>query len=87
MTNNIGIGSHISDALTFQQTCRLAYYSDTTENTPYKAGISQATQGALIIVGDPKTYMTVIAIPKGDTRLFVYAKAGDYTTPWKVLAG
>lgn len=87
MTNNIGAGAYVSDALAFQQTCRTVYYDEKTANTPYSAGISQAAQGVIIVTGDPKSYMTAIAIPKGDTRLFVYAKAGDYEAPWKVLAG
>ena len=87
MANNIGAGAYTPDALAFQQTCRIVYYSDTTKNTPYSAGVSQATQGIVIVTGDPKTYMTAIAIPKGDTRIFIYAKAGNYETPWKVLVG
>lgn len=62
---------------------KLVYYNSQTANTPYKAGMTQATEGVAITMGDWGSFLTVLAIPKGGQKLYIYCRSSGSTFDWK----
>lgn len=80
-----GIPTYSSDILEAQGGGRLLYYDANSANTPYKAGITQASEGVAITVGNWSNFITSLAIPKGDTTLYLYSKSNGMVTNWKAI--
>ena len=80
-----GIPPYSSDILEAQGGGRLLYYDANSANTPYKAGITQASEGVAITVGDWSNFITSLAIPKGDTTLYLYSRSNGIVTDWKAI--
>lgn len=80
-----GIPLYSSDILEAQGGGRLLYYDANSANTPYKAGITQASEGVAITVGNWSNFITSLAIPKGDTTLYLYSKSNGIVTDWKAI--
>ena len=80
-----GIPPYSSDILEAQGGGRLLYYDANSANTPYKAGITQASEGVAITVGNWSNFITSLAIPKGDTTLYLYSKSNGIVTDWKAI--
>lgn len=80
-----GLPQYSMDLFNVQSGGRLLYYDANTKNTPYKAGITQASEGVAITVGDWGNFITSLAIPKGDSRLYIYSRANSIITDWKML--
>lgn len=80
-----GIPPYSSDILEAHGGGRLLYYDANSANTPYKAGITQASEGVAITVGDWSNFITSLAIPKGDTTLYLYSKSNEMVTDWKAI--
>lgn len=80
-----GIPLYSSDILEAQGGGRLLYYDANSANTPYKAGITQASEGVAITVGNWSNFITSLAIPKGDTTLYLYSKSNGMVTNWKAI--
>ena len=80
-----GLPQYSMDLFNVQSGGRLLYYDTNTKNTPYKAGITQASEGVAITVGDWGNFITSLAIPKGDSRLYIYSRANSIITDWKML--
>ncbi|WP_243176334.1 hypothetical protein [Enterocloster alcoholdehydrogenati] len=80
-----GLPQYSMDLFNIQSGGRLLYYDANTKNTPYKAGITQASEGVAITVGDWGNFITSLAIPKGDSRLYIYSRANSIITDWKML--
>ena len=85
MAKQHGIPTYSSDILEAQGGGRLLYYDANTANTPYKAGITQASEGVAITVGNWSNFITSLAIPKGDTTLYLYSKSNGMVTNWKAI--
>ena len=75
-----GLPQYSMDLFNVQSGGRLLYYDANTKNTPYKAGITQASEGVAITVGDWGNFITSLAIPKGDSRLYIYSRANSIIT-------
>lgn len=80
-----GIPPYSSDILEAQGGGRLLYYDANSANTPYKAGITQASEGVAITVGDWPNFITSLAIPKGGTTLYLYSRSNGIVTDWKAI--
>ena len=80
-----GIPPYSSDILEAQGGGRLLYYDANSANTPYKAGITQASEGVAITVGDWSNFITSLAIPKGGTTLYLYSRSNGIVTDWKAI--
>lgn len=80
-----GIPLYSSDILEAQGGGRLLYYDANSANTPYRAGITQASEGVAITVGNWSNFITSLAIPKGDTTLYLYSKSNGMVTNWKAI--
>lgn len=80
-----GIPLYSSDILEAQGGGRLLYYDANSANTPYQAGITQASEGVAITVGNWSNFITSLAIPKGDTTLYLYSKSNGIVTNWKAI--
>ena len=81
-----GIPLYSSDLLNTQGGGRLLYYDANTANTPYKAGVTQASEGVAITVGDWGSFITSLAIPKGGATLYLYSRSNGVTTDWKAIS-
>lgn len=81
-----GIPLYSSDLLNTQGGGRLLYYDANTANTPYKAGVTQASEGVAITVGDLGSFITSLAIPKGGATLYLYSRSNGVTTDWKAIS-
>ena len=80
-----GIPPYSSDILGAQGGGRLLYYDANSANTPYRAGITQASEGVAITVGDWSNFITSLAIPKGGTTLYLYSRSNGIVTDWKAI--
>lgn len=80
-----GIPPYSADILGAQGGGRLLYYDANSANTPYRAGITQASEGVAITVGNWSNFITSLAIPKGDTTLYLYSKSNGIVTNWKAI--
>lgn len=80
-----GIPPYSSDILEAHGGGRLLYYDANSANTPYKAGITQASEGVAITVGDWSNFITSLAIPKGGTTLYLYSRSNGIVTDWKAI--
>lgn len=85
LNNYRGLPQYSADLFNSQGSGRLLYYDAQTANTPYKAGVSVNTQGVAITVGDWGSFLTSVAIPKGDSKLYLYSRANNVTADWKTL--
>lgn len=81
----IGKPLYSSDLFIAQGGGRLLYYDSETANTPYKSGITQATEGVAITVGDWGNYLTTIAIPKGGSTMYIYSRNNGITNDWRAV--
>jgi hypothetical protein len=68
-----------------QNTCAFLYWDGNTANTPFKAGVTPGTEGMALVTGGFASYQTVVAIPKGSTKIYIHATVGGVATGWKVL--
>ena len=76
-----GIPPYSSD---IRKSGRRALDYDLTPHT-IKAGITQASEGVAITVGDWSNFITSLAIPKGGTTLYLYSRSNGIVTDWKAI--
>jgi len=81
-----GIPPYSADIFLSQGGGRLLYYDANTANTPFKAGVTQASEGIAITVGDWGNFLTSLAIPKGGSTIFIYSRSNGETNNWKAIS-
>lgn len=57
-----------------------------TLNTPYKAGLTQTTEGFAICVGNYSTYQTIIAWCVGSSKMYAFCVSNGDVFTWKEYA-
>ena len=81
----VGCPYYSDDIFNSQPGGRLLYYDGNTKNTPYKAGLTGASEGIAITVGDWGTYLTSFVIPKGANYIYIYSKYNNTINNWRAL--
>ena len=81
----VGCPYYSDDIFNSQPGGRLLYYDGNTKNTPYKAGLTGASEGIAITVGDWGTYLTSFVIPKGGNYIYMYSKYNNTINNWRAL--
>ncbi len=64
----------------------LLYWGANTLNTPFKAGITNSAEGMALVSGAYGGWQVVLAIPRGETNLFIHSTNDGVPTGWKKLA-
>lgn len=85
MANRQGVPQYCADLLIAQGGGRLLYYDANTANTPYKAGVTQLSEGVALTVGDWGYFITSLAIPKGGSHMYIYSKGNGTVSNWKAI--
>lgn len=60
-------------------------WNGNTYNTPFKAGITLASEGIALVSGDYNYWQVVLAIPRGETRIFLHSTNSGIPTGWKYI--
>ena len=72
---------YVDDLLSVNNKGLFVYYDMQTANTPYKAGITSATQGIAFITGF-SGWRTIYCIPNGALKSFIYVVVNDVAYGW-----
>lgn len=80
-----GKAVYSSDLLDGNTTGAFIWYNSTTANTPYKAGLTSATEGVCLKMGDLTGYLSIYAFVKGGSEIFVYVKNPTTAGKWKKM--
>lgn len=80
-----GKAVYSSDLLDGNTTGAFIWYNGATANTPYKAGLTSATEGVCLKMEDLTGYLSIYAFVKGGSEIFVYAKNPTTVGKWEKM--
>lgn len=80
-----GKAVYSSDLLDGNTTGAFIWYNGATANTPYKAGLTSATEGVCLKMEDLTGYLSIYAFVKGGSEIFVYVKNPTTAGKWKKM--
>lgn len=80
-----GKAVYSSDLLDGNTTGAFIWYNGATTNTPYKAGLTSATEGVCLKMEDLTGYLSIYAFVKGGSEIFVYVKNPTTAGKWKKM--
>jgi len=83
--SNIGKAVYSSDLLGGNTTGVFIWYNGATANTPYKAGLTSATEGVCLKMEDLAGYLSIYAFVKGGSEIFVYVKNPTTAGKWEKM--
>lgn len=83
LNSDIGKAIYTSDLFAENTSGKFVWYNGATANTPYKAGLTSATEGVCLKMGDSAGYLSIFAFAKGDASIFTYVKVPGSTAVWK----
>lgn len=85
LNSDKGKAVYSSDLLDGNTTGAFIWYNGATANTPYKAGLTSATEGVCLKMEDLTGYLSIYAFVKGDSEIFVYAKNPTTVGKWEKM--
>ena len=85
MYSDKGKAVYSSDLLDGNTTGAFIWYNGATANTPYKAGLTSATEGVCLKMEDLTGYLSIYAFVKGGSEIFVYAKNPTTVGKWEKM--
>lgn len=80
-----GKAVYSSDLLDGNTTGAFIWYNGATANTPYKAGLTSATEGVCLKMEDLTGYLSIYTFVKGGSEIFVYVKNPTTAGKWKKM--
>ncbi|KEZ91082.1 hypothetical protein [Lacrimispora celerecrescens] len=83
LNSDIGNGRYTSDLMVPQPFGAVLAWNGNTYNTPYKAGLTLSSEGIALVTGDYSFWQVVLAVPRGDTRIFLHSTNAGIPTGWK----
>lgn len=85
LNSDKGKAVYSSDLLDGNTTGAFIWYNGATANTPYKAGLTSATEGVCLKMEDLTGYLSIYAFVKGGSEIFVYVKNPTTAGKWKKM--
>ena len=83
---NLGQAIYVNNLMSDYIMPTLVRWDDKTENTPYKHGLTECTNGFAIVFGNYADFQTVMAWTKGGTpNCFIHCVNSGYVYGWDVF--
>ena len=58
-------------------------WNGNTQNTPFKAGLTLSSEGIALVTGDYSFWQVVLAVPRGETKIYLHSTNAGIPTGWK----
>lgn len=78
----IGQACYSNDLFNTQNRAGLVYFDSNTKNTPAKAGLTPSMEGIGLVSGVWAFWQVAIAIPRGETAIYITATNNGVSTGW-----
>ena len=80
---DLGNGRYTSDLMVPQPSGAVLAWNGNTHNTPFKAGLTLSSEGIALVTGDYSFWQVVLAVPRGETKIYLHSTNAGIPTGWK----